>query len=726
MQGGCDMRNEKIVKWAGLIVLIALIAALCGCSNTPDQVEDPLTNYGIEEVLPFATVAPEIVATPTPSPTPSWNVDAQSVPQTWKEDGTVGGDGENEDDYQDEPEPTPRPAQQNAYETLSKGDTGSAVTKLQKRLKTLGYYAGSTDGVYGAGTVSAVKTFQSITGYAETGVATANLQKELFASGAPKSTVTPTPAPTAQYETLTKGDPGARVTRLQNRLKTLGFYTGTADGEYGSGTTNAVKRFQKALGIEQTGMATAALQKKIFSSSAPYYEPAPTPRSTPIPEYDDEEDEAEYVRLAQGSSGTRVRLLQARLRTLGYYSGATDGEYGSGTARAVKLFQRALGLNETGTATASLQRRLYASSAPVYEGEYEEEETETYQTLSPGDSGSDVKNLQRRLKKLGYFTGDIGGNYLTKTTDAVKRFQKAIGVNATGVATASLQRKLFSDSAPSYEEEESASPYSELSEGDTGAAVKRLQQRLADLGYYEGKINGTYNAKTVTAVKRFETRYGKKATGVATVALQKKLFSGDAYAYDDYEDPYEPAVTPTPQETYTRLQKGDSGAKVKRLQRRLKELGYFEGSIGGNFQQLTMDAVKRFQQALGVDPTGVASVSFQKKLFADDAPYYGSSASGAQTAYKSLKRGDKGAAVENLQRRLIELGYIQSELDVTLRTFDKATMLAVIDAQVARGYESDGVADTEFLTYLYSDLAWDNVVFSYDSGFSEEEGDAVG
>lgn len=37
-----------------------------------------------------------------------------------------------------------------------------------------------------------------------------------------------------------------------------------------------------------------------------------------------------------------------------------------------------------------------------------------------------MKKLQRRLKQLGYFDGDIGGNYLTKTTKAVKEFQAAI------------------------------------------------------------------------------------------------------------------------------------------------------------------------------------------------------------------------------------------------------------------------------------------------------------
>ena len=45
-------------------------------------------------------------------------------------------------------------------------------------------------------------------------------------------------------------------------------------------------------------------------------------------------------------------------------------------------------------------------------------------TYKYGCKGEDVKEIQRRLKTLGYFSGTIGGNYLTKTETAVKAFQK--------------------------------------------------------------------------------------------------------------------------------------------------------------------------------------------------------------------------------------------------------------------------------------------------------------
>lgn len=52
----------------------------------------------------------------------------------------------------------------------------------------------------------------------------------------------------------------------------------------------------------------------------------------------------------KGSSGEMVREIQSRLKNWGYYSGAVDGVFGSGTESAVKYFQRTNGLNADGQA----------------------------------------------------------------------------------------------------------------------------------------------------------------------------------------------------------------------------------------------------------------------------------------------------------------------------------------------------------------------------------------
>lgn len=56
--------------------------------------------------------------------------------------------------------------------------------------------------------------------------------------------------------TLSKlGSQGEEVRRIQNKLRSLGFYSGSVDGIYGTGTQSAVRAFQKSVGITADGVA---------------------------------------------------------------------------------------------------------------------------------------------------------------------------------------------------------------------------------------------------------------------------------------------------------------------------------------------------------------------------------------------------------------------------------------------------------------------------------------
>ena len=73
------------------------------------------------------------------------------------------------------------------------------------------------------------------------------------------------------------------------------------------------------------------------------------------------------------------------------------------------------------------------------------------------------------------------------------------------------------------------------------------------------------------------------------------------------------------QANYT-LKQGDSGEAVKRVQSRLKDLGYFAGAVGGNYQALTQSAVAVFQAQAGLSADGVCDVKTLEVLFSDSAP----------------------------------------------------------------------------------------------------------
>ncbi len=62
--------------------------------------------------------------------------------------------------------------------------------------------------------------------------------------------------------------------------------------------------------------------------------------------------------LKTGSQGASVRRLQEQLKSAGYNPGAVDGVFGAGTARAVRQFQRARGLEADGVVGAATTREL--------------------------------------------------------------------------------------------------------------------------------------------------------------------------------------------------------------------------------------------------------------------------------------------------------------------------------------------------------------------------------
>lgn len=82
----------------------------------------------------------------------------------------------------------------------------------------------------------------------------------------------------------------------------------------------------------------------------------------------------------------------------------------------------------------------------------------------------------------------------------------------------------------------------------------------------------------------------------------------------------EATPTPTPAPNYNTLSRGDVSDEVLEMQNRLYELGWLLGDRDGNFGTQTQTAVKMFQQAAGLEVTGIADNATLTALYADDAP----------------------------------------------------------------------------------------------------------
>ena len=420
--------------------------------------------------------------------------------------------------------------------------------------------------------------------------------------------------------TLQKGDKNASVKAVQERLKELGYYKNTCDGNFGSVTVSAVKAFQKKNGLTQDGKVTESTLKKMTSSSA-------IPANGKAVATDDKKEEAkDDGTLKKGSSGSEVKKLQQRLKELGYYKSSCDGSYGNVTVTAVKAFQKKNGLTQDGVAGTTTLKKLNSSSAIAANGKTEaaaeKEETKVDDTLKKGDKGSEVKKLQQRLKELGYYKYGIDSSYGNRTVEAVKAFQKNNKLSVDGICGTATLRKLNSSSAVAAstktdkeevkeETKEEVKDDGTLKKGSKGDEVKKIQQRLKELGYYSSSCDGDYGDRTVTAVKAFQKKNGLTADGVCGASTLKKLNSDNAINSK--------GSTTVDLNTSQTLKQGDNGPQVKALQNALKKLGYYTNALDSDYGYRTTAAVSDFQRANKLTVNGVANPATLRKLLSSSA-----------------------------------------------------------------------------------------------------------
>ena len=117
--------------------------------------------------------------------------------------------------------------------------------------------------------------------------------------------------------------------------------------------------------------------------------------------------------------------------------------------------------------------------------------------------------------------------------------------------------------------------------GSEGSTVREIQTKLKQWGYYNGTVDGKYGYQTWLAVRKFQEKNGIKVDGIAGPATLSKIginTEGGSTASN------------------TVYSWGARGETVREIQRRLKNWGYYDGSVDGVYGYGTWAAVKKFQQ----------------------------------------------------------------------------------------------------------------------------------
>ena len=93
----------------------------------------------------------------------------------------------------------------------------------------------------------------------------------------------PTVTPTATPSLLKKGDASDAVRDMQQRLKDLGYYDGEVDGDFGGGTEEAVRLYQRQNGLDVDGIAAEKTFASLYSDQAKQVTITPTPDPAQMP-----------------------------------------------------------------------------------------------------------------------------------------------------------------------------------------------------------------------------------------------------------------------------------------------------------------------------------------------------------------------------------------------------------------------------------------------------------
>jgi peptidoglycan hydrolase-like protein with peptidoglycan-binding domain len=520
-------------------------------------------------------------------------------------------------------------------QALLMGDSGEEVTRLQKRLAELYYFGGDADGFFKESTRDAVMDFQSDFGMDVNGIADPKTQSVLYA---------------AKYRPLEKGDSGEAVKALQSRLTELEYYDGKISGNYLDGSYHAISDFQKKNGMDITGKADVKTQELLFdagralskTATAPIQTPSPAvtaaPAATPTPPPAGLVSPAagdlaltpapttEYTKkLQKGSKGESVKLLQAKLFELGYYMDEITGTYTSETKEAVIAFQQINGIQADGitgektwnmvfnnqeTLEAGATPRPTPVPTPVPYAITIDVTNQVVTAYGLDENNQYTKIVRQMICSSGtYETPSSIGSW--KLGSGRSRFPLFPKFNVyvqywTPIANGMGFHSVIYNTKNTMDL--SVSTYSHLGRRASHGCI-RLQ--VADAKWiYENAGKGTVVTVTNKIPSDPELTQSLKPAPLNWKNMLPKS-TPEPTAPPVYDGKLEP---PQP---FRSLGKGDKGADVYWLQMKLKEMGYYMGTVTGGYYGGTQKAVKAYQKDYGLTSDGVAGIKTQNLLYAD-------------------------------------------------------------------------------------------------------------
>ncbi|MDD4477322.1 MAG: peptidoglycan-binding protein [Patescibacteria group bacterium] len=152
---------------------------------------------------------------------------------------------------------------------------------------------------------------------------------------------------------------------------------------------------------------------------------------------------------------------------------------------------------------------------------------EIVKNLNPGAKGEEVKKLQDKLKEMKYLSKKIKstGYFGSETKEAVKQFQKSVGIYPNGIVGPRTRKAL---SNLEFITNKDFQFIKDIKQGDKNEDVKQLQTRLKDTNFFPYNVNSTgyFGSITKQAVIIFQKFFNLIQTGIVDTMMRKRLNGG--------------------------------------------------------------------------------------------------------------------------------------------------------------------------------------------------------
>ena len=528
---------------------------------------------------------------------------------------------------------------------------------------------------------------------------------------------------------IRQGDSGTAVFTLQRQLNRITKdypFLGklTVDGVFGSRMAATVRAFQKQFNLTSDGMVGRQTWYKISYIYVSVKDLAELTSEGEVSSGTLSDGTWGGTVLRTGSTGSAVEQLQFWLNTLAQYESSipsltVDGVYGTGTANAVRAFQRKYGLTVDGVVGRATWTEVYDQFRSI-QSDNGTPNAYPGTALREGASGQNVRLVQFWLKiartvypSLSNVTVD--GKFGSATTAAVRRFQTYFGLTSDGVVGRTTWNKLYEvyNDIANKLLSSSLRPGEYpgvLRNGSSGTAVRELQFYLYLMSAYESSIpaigiDGQFGASTEAAVRAYQRFAGLTVDGIVGRTTWNSLYDKASTLRASG-----PVVTlkrlPYPG---TPLTVGSSGSAVLYYSLLLQRIAYYFTSVvspplSDQYTDETAAATRSAQELLNLHETGIAdaetwtaveALSLQLAAHAPnpdrDTP--------PSTAYpgRAIAEGSAGQEVGQVERWLNRRAQLSCDEDYVAdnNRFGAADAAAVRAVQQQAGLLVTGTVDRE-------------------------------